>query len=196
MLTLITGGVRSGKSAFAEKLAYTLLTPKRNHLLYIATSKRYDTEMCSRIQKHQEERKNSGYYWETLEQETQLERLLPCLSETQVILIDCLTTLVANELFTDFDKWSDSNYLDALFQRIITFFINAKKKQLTLIIVSNELLNGGLSYDQATITYLKFIGQIHQQLVQIVSHVFLVEAGLPLKMKGCDYDERNYASRY
>ncbi|UTW69778.1 bifunctional adenosylcobinamide kinase/adenosylcobinamide-phosphate guanylyltransferase [Anaerobacillus sp. HL2] len=56
-MIFISGGVRSGKSSFAENLAYSYITEKRNKLIYIATSKNEDSEMAGRIKKHQQDRK-------------------------------------------------------------------------------------------------------------------------------------------
>lgn len=196
MLVFITGGVRSGKSAFAERLASSFLTSDRNKLIYVATSKIYDTEMKNRIEKHQEDRERSGLEWETWEQSTHLELILPHLREHHIVLVDCLTTLVANELFFDIDIWNDPEYKQEIFNRVIAFLAEVKKNNLTLLIVSNELLNGGISYDAATLTYMKLIGILHQKIVQIANDVYLVEAGIPLMLKGCDENERNNASRY
>ncbi|MFN7252138.1 MAG: bifunctional adenosylcobinamide kinase/adenosylcobinamide-phosphate guanylyltransferase [Anaerobacillus sp.] len=185
MLVFITGGVRSGKSSFAEKLAYSLVTPVRNKLIYIATSKKYDTEIEIRIQKHQEQRNESGFTWETWEQSTGLELIYTNLKQNQVILIDCLTTLIANELFRNLQSWDNLSIQQDISERIMNFLIDAQKNNFTLLIVSNELLNGGLYYSKATLTYMKLIGELHQKIVQTADDVYLVEAGIPLKLKGC-----------
>ncbi|QOY35913.1 bifunctional adenosylcobinamide kinase/adenosylcobinamide-phosphate guanylyltransferase [Anaerobacillus isosaccharinicus] len=196
MLVFITGGVRSGKSAFAERLASSFLTSDRNKLIYVATSKIYDSEMKMRIEKHQEDRGRSGLEWETWEQSTQLEHILPNFREHHVVLVDCLTTLVANELFFEIDMWNDPEYRQKIFKRISSFLTEVKKNNVTILLVSNELLNGGTSYDAATLSYMKLIGLLHQKIVEIANAVYLVEAGIPLRLKGRDENERNYASRY
>ncbi|UTW70682.1 bifunctional adenosylcobinamide kinase/adenosylcobinamide-phosphate guanylyltransferase [Anaerobacillus sp. HL2] len=71
-----------------------------------------------------------------------------------MVLIDCLTILVANELFVDKDKWSDLVYQQEIIEQIIHFLGHLCKKIIT-IIVSNEILNGSLYYDKATLTYMR-----------------------------------------
>ncbi|WP_161568128.1 bifunctional adenosylcobinamide kinase/adenosylcobinamide-phosphate guanylyltransferase [Anaerobacillus alkaliphilus] len=195
MLIFITGGVRSGKSSFAETLAQSFLTPVKNKLIYIATSELYDSEMSLRIQKHQEDRLMSGFTWETWEQPRQIENLVKELSDNQIILLDCLTTLLANELFYEEGKWSDRLYQEEQVKKILIFLDKIKNKNITLLLVSNELLNGGLNYDQATLTYMKLIGYLHQKIVEKASIVYLIEAGIPLLMKGCENIEGYHASR-
>lgn len=185
-MIFISGGVRSGKSSFAENLAYSYITEKRNKLIYIATSKSEDSEMAGRIKKHQQDRKESGYCWETWECETHLEKKISLFSEEQIVVIDCLTILVANELFIDENKWSDHSFQHEIIKRINYFIDQLCEKQITTIIVSNEILNGSLSYDKATLTYMKMIGELHQQIVKLANEAYLVEAGIPIKMKGCE----------
>lgn len=185
MLIFITGGVRSGKSSFAEKLAYSLLSRSQDKLIYVATSKVCDMEMQARIERHQQDRIKSGYVWETTEQPVHLEKLLPTFAKDQIVLIDCLTSLVANELFSKKDIWQDPSFVKAIYTRFVNFLATMKQQGITTIIVSNELLNDGLDYDEATLVYLKLIAFLHHQLVAVASSAYLVEVGIPLKMKGC-----------
>lgn len=186
MLMFISGGVRSGKSSFAEKLAYSLLTLSQDKLIYVATSPGGDDEMQVRIERHQIDRIKSGYVWETREQPVNLEQLLPSFANDQIVLIDCLTTLVANELFSELGKCHEPSYVQGIYTRIVNFLDEMKQRGIITIIVSNELLNDGLDYDEATLTYLKLISRLHQQLVKKASFAYLVEVGIPLKMKGCE----------
>src|SRR5438093_1472562 len=97
MAVLVTGGARSGKSSFAEKLA--MHRSKRG--IYIATSHIYDEEMRERVRLHQQMRLASGYPWDTREEPTELRELLLQLQESgaeAVILVDCLTLWLTNWL--------------------------------------------------------------------------------------------------
>lgn len=195
VLTFIIGGVRSGKSAYAENLAYSFLINKTQRLIYIATSKVSDEEMSFRIRKHQKDRLDSGFQWMTWEQERHLEQLLPAIDEGDVIVVDCLTTLLANELFIEEENWRNIQFQYTLQERITSFFEEGKFRNIKMILVSNELLYDGISYDEGTVTYLKLLGNIHQHLVKLADEVYLIEAGISQKMKGCGNHERNYASR-
>jgi len=86
----ITGGARSGKSAFAEQLADGL-TGKR---AYIATAQALDPEMVRRIEHH---RKRRGTSWDTFEEPLAVADLLKKLSgQYQTVLLDCLTLWLSN----------------------------------------------------------------------------------------------------
>src|SRR5574337_1259345 len=89
-ICFITGGARSGKSAFAEKLA-TEIAGKR---AYIATAQAFDPEMAARIEKHQKDRGDS---WDTYEELLAVDELLLKLSgRYPVVLLDCLTLWLSN----------------------------------------------------------------------------------------------------
>ena len=88
-LTLILGGIRSGKSSFALELAYSSA-----RVLFVATAEPLDPEMEARIQAHRESRADR---WDTLEEPLELARALtPILHNYDTVLLDCLTLWVSN----------------------------------------------------------------------------------------------------
>ncbi len=92
MLTLVTGGARSGKSRHAEALI-----AHAPQVLYIATSQVFDDEMAARIQHHRDGR---PAHWRTAERWRQLDELItPDIAPEEAILLECITTLVTNLLF-------------------------------------------------------------------------------------------------
>ncbi|WP_458412642.1 bifunctional adenosylcobinamide kinase/adenosylcobinamide-phosphate guanylyltransferase [Schinkia sp. CFF1] len=181
MLIFISGGVRSGKSSYAEKVAFEL-AGKDNKLHYIATSEPYDQEMIMRIKKHQEDRGNGLREWLTWEQPRQLHLLLEHFSNKDVILIDCLTTLLGNELFTD-DCWLNERAVNQLRRRLENTFISYKQITKATIIVSNEIFHDGIPEDRGTRLYMKELGKLHQFLTTLANQAFLVECGLARLMK-------------
>lgn len=94
MSILVTGGARSGKSGFAEKLMHSLA----DQAFYVATGQAFDDEMKERIALHQHQRMESGYAWETLEEPYDLPDLLKRLSGEKAVLVDCLTLWLSNAL--------------------------------------------------------------------------------------------------
>src|SRR5699024_5330409 len=98
-LVFITGGARRGKSSFAEKYAMTLVKKEQEQLYYLATSKKSDDEMVDRIKRHQEDREQSEMHWETVEVPLQIGKNVASFSPSSVVLLDCLTILLSNELF-------------------------------------------------------------------------------------------------
>ena len=103
MLTLVTGGARSGKSRHAEALI-----ADAPQVLYIATSQIFDDEMAARIQHHRDGR---PAHWRTAERWQQLDELItPAIAPAEAILLECITTMVTNLLFalggdSDPDGW-------------------------------------------------------------------------------------------
>src|SRR5699024_1416371 len=98
-LIFIIGGARSGKSSFAESYAVELAKKEKRTLYYLATSKKSDDEMVDRIKRHQEDREQSEMHWETVETPLQIGKNVASFSPNSVVLLDCLTILLSNELF-------------------------------------------------------------------------------------------------
>lgn len=92
-IVLITGGSRSGKSAFAQQLAEAQSSTRT----YLATCPVIDAEMAERIAKHRRARQDRS--WETIEEETDLVGALGRGSDTGVILVDCLTLWINNLMY-------------------------------------------------------------------------------------------------
>ena len=90
---LVTGGCRSGKSAYAQQLAESLPQSR----VFVATAPVTDDEMRGRIEAHRRARSAQG--WDTLEEQTDLERALTQAREHNVVLVDCVTLWISNLLF-------------------------------------------------------------------------------------------------
>lgn len=98
MLIFVTGGVRSGKSSWAEHYL-TVKKNQANRLVYIATSFPSDEEMTKRILQHQLKRAQGKEKWLAIEQTNDVGKLSKKLQKNDFVLLDCLTTLLTNELF-------------------------------------------------------------------------------------------------
>lgn len=181
MLIFISGGVRSGKSSFAEKMA-SEIAGSENNLHYIATSKPYDDEMIARIRKHQSDRSMGLQQWRTWEKSTMLDQLAGRFTDKDVVLIDCLTTLLANELFTN-GCWLKEHAVIQLIQRLQSTFKVFQQNTKATLIVSNEIFNGGIPEDSGSTLYLQQLGKLHQFLTGISDQVYLLECGLARLMK-------------
>ncbi|OES45155.1 bifunctional adenosylcobinamide kinase/adenosylcobinamide-phosphate guanylyltransferase [Domibacillus iocasae] len=174
MLIFISGGVRSGKSGVAEKVAMRDLYPD-GRLLYVACGSRTDAEMDERIWHHQQRRASSGCSWTTIEKHVDIAEIDVKASDT--LLIDCVTTLLANEYFRDDKPAAEAG------GRITKGIVKLAKQTHTVVVVSNEL-----SFEEPasklTSDYMKKLGFIHQRLVQESSVAILVEHGIPIIKKG------------
>lgn len=168
MITLITGGSGSGKSAYAEDQVTACAAARR---IYIATMFPYDDESFSRIDRHREMRAGKGF--ETLERYTGLKGLQ--LPEESCVLLECMSNLVANEMFHEDGAGADtvSEILEG---------IRLMEQQVEhLVIVTNEICSDGVVYDDETIRYQKYLGQINAGIGQIASRVVEVVYGIPVE---------------
>jgi len=167
--TLILGGARSGKSAYAEKLAITL----EKERIYIATAKVLDEEMKRRVSRHKKDRASCA--WTTIEEPLALAKCLQkWASPERVILVDCLTMWITNLLS------EDSAVLKKEVEALLACIDSLPGE---VIFVSNEVSMGIIPMGELTRLFVDEIGRLHQQLAQHVENVILMVAGLPHKIK-------------
>lgn len=171
MKQLILGGVRSGKSRLAERLA----RESGHEVVYIATALYgRDAELDQRIQQHQERRPQG---WYTLEAPYQLGR---CMTEqddpARCLVIECLTLWLTNLLVQE-----DPARLEEEREALITALANQKAQ---VILVSNETGLGVVPMGALSRRFVDEAGVLHQRLAALCDRVVLVAAGLPLCLKG------------
>jgi len=177
-LTFIIGGARSGKSAFAMKLA-----KKYKHVCYIATadsgqaSQIDDGEMLERIQKH---RKNRPAEWETVEASLKLDKAVSNFNgEMDVVLIDCITMYVTNMLLGGSKEAGDEYIIDAINKLCIV----CKKIPPRVIMVSNEVGYGVVPDNALSRRFRDIAGYVNQIIAREADNVYLVTAGIETKIK-------------
>jgi adenosylcobinamide kinase / adenosylcobinamide-phosphate guanylyltransferase len=181
-LIFITGGVRSGKSRIAEKVATELAHELNGKLVYIACGQPSDAEMRKRIQRHQMDREQNSHPWKTIECAQNVGVVSKELQQEHVVLLDCLTTLLNNEFFSEADKWKQD--ISLIKHSIQSGLMKIQENCHTVIIVSNEVLYEPLASNELVFTYGKILGELHQWIVSRADQAYLVEAGMPLLMKG------------
>jgi adenosylcobinamide kinase / adenosylcobinamide-phosphate guanylyltransferase len=182
-LIFITGGVRSGKSSFAEKMAQELAKKNGGQLNYLATGVASDQEMQERITKHQCDREVGNFQWKTLEQSQNIREIAHFFNDEDIILLDCVTTLLNNELFSANQKW-DESFLANVMEMITTGIIEIRDRAKVLIVVSNEVFHESMAENDLVFSYGRILGKIHQQLGKAADQAFLVEAGIEINLKG------------
>jgi len=177
-LIFITGGARSGKSNFAEKIAVGL----GKLVAYLATAQPLDEEMAFRIKKHREKRLNT---WETYEEPTEVRGLVSRLGlEKEVILIDCLTLLTSNLLLRKEDKVEDPKWQEEILLEIKKLAGVCYKVPAQVIIVSNEVGMGLVPDNSLGRVYRDILGRANSIIANKADEVFMIVSGIPLKIKG------------
>lgn len=167
-VTLVLGGARSGKSAFAEKLVEAAF-PER---LYLATGQAWDEEMRARISSHQARR---GEGWQTVEAPVKLAAaLLANTMADRPVLVDCLTLWVTNLMLGEED-------LEAAFDGLCAALPGLPAP---VVFVSNEVGLGIVPDNAMARAFRDHAGHLHQKIAGLADEVYFVAAGLPLKMKG------------
>lgn len=166
-LTLVLGGARSGKSAYA--LAQAEASGARP-LILIATAQAFDKEMEARIAQHQAER---GPHWRTVEAPLDLAGALDGLEPGEVAVVDCLTLWLTNVMLGERDVAAE----------IDTLLNAAARTGGEIIFVSNEV---GLSIVPDNALARRFrdeAGRLNRLMAARCDHVTVLFAGLPLKLK-------------
>ena len=166
-IILITGGARSGKSTYAEKLALRLAP----NPVYLATARIWDEEFRKRVIHHQERR---GTEWMNIEEEKELSR--HSLSG-RIVLIDCITLWCTN-FFFDLNADTDQALAAAKeeFNRFTT-------QDATFIFVTNEIGMGGTSENEIQRKFTDMQGWMNQYIASRADEVILMVSGIPVKIK-------------
>ena len=177
-LILITGGARSGKSAFAEQLAQTL---GGDQVLFVATAEARDEDMARRIAAH---RRSRPVGWLTEEAPREVgRRLRAALGGRRVALIDCLTLLVSNTILT-LGESPDLAEAESLVAREIDDLIEAcDATSATVIIVSNEVGLGLVPMNPLGRVFRDTLGRANQSLAARAESVYVLLAGIPVDVK-------------
>jgi adenosylcobinamide kinase/adenosylcobinamide-phosphate guanylyltransferase len=170
-VTLVLGGVRSGKSHWAQELA-----EKAERVAYVATAQACDAEMREKIRRHQEDRPK---HWQTFEEPLELARVLADHApEFDLLLVDCLTVFVANLLeAVEADPAS-------LERHIVSFLDALRTVPVSVVLVSNEVGSGVVPPYPLGRKYRDVLGELNQRVAAIADNVVLMVAGLPLALKG------------
>lgn len=179
MLTLILGGARSGKSAYAEKLAQQA----SKQVSYLATAQALDAEMQARISHHQVRRPPA---WRIVEEPLALAASLQALdAENTVIIVDCLTLWLTNLLYSIPQSEHGPVHTPPRFvQERAALLEILPRLQAEVIFVSNEVGMGITPIAASARWFVDEAGRLHQALASVVDRVVFVAAGLPLVMKG------------
>jgi adenosylcobinamide kinase/adenosylcobinamide-phosphate guanylyltransferase len=177
-LMLVLGGARSGKSAFAQRLAQELGEEK---VLYVATAQAGDEEMQQRIERHRQERPSA---WRTLEVQRHVGRaILDHVSDSTAIVVDCLAVLVSN-LLMDMEDATTAEAEAKVMAEVQGLAECTARLPGRLIVVSNEVGLGLVPPFLLGRAYRDLLGRANQTLAEKADKVYLLVAGIPVLIKG------------
>lgn len=208
MITLITGGSGSGKSAYAEK--YICHVSNENgykEKYYIATMQVFDDEGQRKIDRHRRLRAGKGFI--TIEQPRDIKKAVEklqaenCLKTGRSALLECMSNLVANEMFPPVDvsgmqaaeakketlddpenmKDYETAQISHVSKKVLKEVSILSENVAELVIVTNNVFEDGVSYDQSTMNYIKAIGIVNRGLAAMAERVVEVVAGIPVAVK-------------
>jgi len=181
-LILVLGGARSGKSAFAQRLAASY----GRRVAFIATATADDDEMQERIARHRTSRPDS---WHTIEEPLELAGAVRRAgSVADILLLDCITLWLANWLarqervtnHTNEPAW-DAAALAEVETLLSTFAALGPDK--TLLVVTNEVGLGIVPPYPLGRIYRDVLGSVNQRLAQAADRVYLLIAGIAVDIK-------------
>lgn len=167
-LSLVLGGARSGKSAFAENLVLAA----GGNPVYLATAQAHDQEMAARIAAHKQQRSHGG--WTTIEEPLDLSPALNGCGTDDIVLLDCATLWLSNLMMAERDIAEETSNLLAVFDR----------SAARIVVVSNEIGLGVVPDNALARRFRDAQGQLNQLIAAKAGLVAAVMAGLPLALKG------------
>lgn len=175
MKSLILGGVKSGKSRYAEQQVRVWAAQAGNSdhsVVYLATAEnREDDDFSQRITRHRAQRPPE---WKTIEEPFNISPIIAAASgENQCVLLECLTLWVSNLLQ---NEATISQHIDEFCETLQTY-------QGEIILVSNETGLGIMPPNALARRFGDEVGILHQRLAGLCDEVVLTVAGLPTILK-------------
>lgn len=175
-LILVTGGARSGKSSFAEKLAAEM----KKNVIYLATCEPLDEEMARRIDVHKKSRPSD---WDTVEEPLAASSVIAEKGSSDcVILLDCLALLVSNLLLSGREQ-PDTYTGRAVLAEIERLAKTSRNSAAHVIIVTNEVDMGLVPEYPIGRLYRDVLGKANQIIAAAADEVYLLISGIPVDVK-------------
>ncbi|MFO8049306.1 MAG: bifunctional adenosylcobinamide kinase/adenosylcobinamide-phosphate guanylyltransferase [Desulfosudaceae bacterium] len=168
---LVTGGCRSGKSAYALGAAEKMDASQR---YFLATCEPADDEMRARVDRHKQER---GDHWRTLECPVKIAAAITDIQDSEaVVLVDCLTLWMSNLLATSEDQAELERWIAGLSRAVA-------RAAASVILVSNEVGCGIVPENRLARLYRDMVGLANQRLAESVDRVVWMVSGMPVTVK-------------
>ena len=175
-VVLVTGGSRSGKSSYAQRLAEAMDGPRA----FLATCPVVDDEMDARIRKHRDARSEAD--WDTIEETIDLAGAIRNACKYSVVLVDCLTLWINNLMYDSEQKGEQVTESDIV--RTCENILDAcSSRSGTVIFVTSEVGMGIVPGDPVSRRYRDLVGTCSQAIAAAADSVTLVVCGIPMQLK-------------
>lgn len=176
-LTYVTGGIRSGKSEFAEQLTAT----REGRVLYVAFGVQTDEEMEKRIDAHKKRRPSE---WSVLEDPNKLVAVQPVYQEYDVILVDCISTWIANKCMRLSERaLKEETSKTTIIEEVEGWLKAIRGNHHHVIVVSNEVGLGGVALSSLGRFFQDVLGKVNQLIAAEADVAYAVLSGLPVRLK-------------
>lgn len=177
MISIVTGGARSGKSEFAESLI-------KGDAIYIATAENFDDEMDIRIKKHVKRREESSINWRTVECLKKFDGLS---GDEKYVLFDSLGVFISNIMFSKTaDDLSDESIEETILEvrkELEHLFDWARENDKELVIVTDEVGMSIIPESKVARVYRDVIGTINKEVAAKCDRAYLVCMGIEVRLK-------------
>lgn len=181
-ITLVSGGMRSGKSTYAENALQ-----EESSILYIATSMITDEEMEERVRKHKERR---GARYKTHEGHNDLEQVVEQALE-DAILLECMGTLITNRMFDilgnraieALSRDEIQSIENTIVEEVIRILEQMSKSGKSNIIITNEVGLTLISEYKLSRVFTDILGRVNQLIASKADEVYFIVSGIPMKIK-------------
>ena len=196
MMVLVVGGSGSGKSSYAEKVTVSLaqesvkeITKSENTSIsdfklniakkyYLATMQVFDDEGRKKVDRHRKLRNGKGFF--TIEQPVRISSALEKMEDgDRAVLLECISNLTANEMFSEKKAMTEIQVTENVIRDIKML----KEQTNHLVVVSNNVFEDGITYDETTTKYIRAMGKINQKLAALADRVVEVVEGIPVIIK-------------
>ena len=181
-ITLVIGGVRSGKSRFAADLASR--RAGGGPVLFVATARRgTGAGMEARIENHRASRPD---HWQTVEAPLDLAEALRQPSNTNAALVDCITIWISNIMFECGDSNApefEDRARDALNRKVDALMGALAATKVPVVLVANEVGAGVAPPTRLGIVFADLQGEVNQKVAARANTVWQTVAGIPVRIK-------------
>jgi adenosylcobinamide kinase / adenosylcobinamide-phosphate guanylyltransferase len=175
-MTLILGGARSGKSAYAQ----ALIEGDGQPALFVATAAAGDDEMAARIEAHKASR---PAHWTTLEAPMHVGAAIQKMESSSWVLLDCITLLTSNILLSLPEPANEAEFQMAMQVEIDELIATYHAHPGKWVIVSNEVGLGLVPPYALGRYYRDGLGRANQQLAKAADKVIFMVAGIAMNIK-------------